>query len=313
MAEGNDHLGEIRNVCWNTLERLPELVYPPTVGQNMWWLLGDKGDMNLEKVTIQAEGDEGNAFSVLHMSGKVDYTIDSDVKSRIDIHNDIVRQVLLPSFTAQLGAAEMGQGESEDDDEAEKEDELPHGEEEVAVAGDNATVGVARPTRGEEPAGERGVDCAGSTPTVEGPAGSARPPPIEHTAASLLGLARLGTNTAGLGHELPAPAAELTVADVTKLLAAVKKRESETKKRQRELDDEELSSVAHLSKQLKVAKAERKQIRLERQKELAKAQAEGEGAAATDAEDWPEIAEGRRKPKAKPTSLDYWQLGNNCG
>ena len=78
--------------------------------------------MNLEKVTIQAEGDEGNAFSVLHMSGKVDYTIDSDVKSRIDIHNDIVRQVLLPSFTAQLGAAELGQGESEDDDEAEKED-----------------------------------------------------------------------------------------------------------------------------------------------------------------------------------------------
>ncbi len=36
MAEGNDHLGEIRNVCWNTLERLPELVYPPTVGQNLF-------------------------------------------------------------------------------------------------------------------------------------------------------------------------------------------------------------------------------------------------------------------------------------
>jgi len=99
---------------------------------------------------------------------------------------------------------------------------------------------------------------------------------------------------------------------VTKLLAAVKKRESETKKRQRELDDEELSSVAHLSKQLKVAKAERKQIRLERQKELAKAQAEVKGATATDGEDWPELAEGRKKPKAKPTSLDYWQIGNKC-
>ena len=138
------------------------------------------------------------------------------------------------------------------------------------------------------------------------------PPPIEHTAASLLGLARLGTTTAGLGHELSAPAAELTVADVTKLLAAVKKRESETKKRQRELDDEELSSVAHLSKQLKVAKAERKQIKLERQKELAKALAEVKGATTTDGEDWPEIGDGRRKPKAKPTSLDYWQLGNKC-
>jgi hypothetical protein len=113
-------------------------------------------------------------------------------------------------------------------------------------------------------------------------------------------------------HELSAPAAELTVADVTKLLAAVKKRESETKKRQRELDDEELSSVAHLSKQLKVAKAERKQIKLERQKELAKAQAEVKGATTTDGEDWPEIGDGRRKPKAKPTSLDYWQLGNKC-
>ncbi len=50
MAEGNEHLGKIRNVCWNTLERLPLLVCPPTVGQNMLWLLGDKGDMNLEKV-----------------------------------------------------------------------------------------------------------------------------------------------------------------------------------------------------------------------------------------------------------------------
>ncbi len=86
----------------------------------------------------------------------------------------------------------------------------------------------------------------------------------------------------------------------------------ERKKRQRELDDKEISSVAHLSKQLKVAKAERKQIRLERQKVLAKTHAEEAGAAATDAEDWPEFREGRRKPKAKPTSLDYWQLGNKC-
>jgi len=149
------------------------------------------------------------------MSGKVLYTIDSDVKSRIDIHNDIVRQVLLPSFTAQLGAAEMGEGESEDDDEDEEDDELePAGEKGVdcagstptvespagsvrtspiehtaasllAVAGHNATVGVARPALGDEPAGERGLDCAGSTPTVEGPAGSDRPSHIEHTSLTI--------------------------------------------------------------------------------------------------------------------------------
>jgi hypothetical protein len=54
----------------------------------------------------------------------------------------------------------------------------------------------------------------------------------------------------------------------------------ERKKRQRELDNEDSSCVAHLSKQLKVAKAERKQILLERQKVLAKTQAAEEGDAA---------------------------------
>jgi hypothetical protein len=50
MAEGKHHLGEIRNIVWNELDRLPELVYPPKVGQTMWWLLEDNEEMNLEKV-----------------------------------------------------------------------------------------------------------------------------------------------------------------------------------------------------------------------------------------------------------------------
>jgi hypothetical protein len=92
----------------------------------------------------------------------------------------------------------------------------------------------------------------------------------------------------------------------------VKKRDLERKKRQRELDDEDMTSVAHLSKQLKVAKAERKQVLLERKKVLAEREAAEARAAALDSDDCPEVADGRRKPKAKPTSLDYWQLGNKC-
>jgi hypothetical protein len=68
------------------------------------------------KVTIQAEGDEGNAFSVLHISGNVHYSIYVDVKSRIEIHNDIVRQVLLPSFPDQLAPAQMADGEGDDEE-----------------------------------------------------------------------------------------------------------------------------------------------------------------------------------------------------
>jgi hypothetical protein len=92
----------------------------------------------------------------------------------------------------------------------------------------------------------------------------------------------------------------------------VKKRDLERKKRQRELDDVEMSSVAHLSKQLKVDKAQRKQVLLERQKVLTETQAAEARAASLDPENWPDFGDGRRKPKAKPTSLDYWQLGNKC-
>jgi hypothetical protein len=127
-----------------------------------------------------------------------------------------------------------------------------------------------------------------------------------------LGLSRQATNTAPQ-ETIPAPPpSELTVAKLTKLLLEVKKRDLERKKRQRELDDVEMSSVAHLSKQLKVDKAQRKQVLLERQKVLTETQAAEARAAALDPEDWPEFGDGRRKPKAKPTSLDYWQLGNKC-
>jgi hypothetical protein len=51
---------------------------------------------------------------------------------------------------------------------------------------------------------------------------------------------------------------------------------------------------------------------LERQKILAETQAAEARAAALDAEDWPQFGDGNRKPKAKPTSLDNWQLGNKC-
>ncbi len=73
-----------------------------------------------------------------------------------------------------------------------------------------------------------------------------------------------------------------------------------------------MSSVAHLSKLLKVAKAERKQVLLERKKVLAETEVADARAAALDPDDCPELADGQRKPNAKPTSLDYWQLGNKC-
>jgi hypothetical protein len=136
MAEGKHHLGEIRSIVWNELDRLPELVYPPRVGQTMWWLLEDNEEMNLEKVTIQAGGDNANAFSVLHMSGLVHDSINVDVQNRVDIHNDIVRKALYPSYTAQLGP-DLNGGTEEDSD-VESRQEVPDEGGNDTVAGEGA-------------------------------------------------------------------------------------------------------------------------------------------------------------------------------
>ena len=361
MAEGKHHLGEIRSIVWNELDRLPELVYPPRVGQTMWWLLEDNEEMNLEKVTIQAGGDNANAFSVLHMSGLVHDSINVDVQNRVEIHNDIVRKALYPSYTAQLGP-DLNGGTEEDSDEESQQEVLDEGGDDtvagegaiqgvviaVPVEGVNDTVtdevgndtvageGVNDTVAGEEETSHDGpkvdeellpeqVSMGGAKSSEEDPGSVAPAPALQQTAASLLGLSRKANSTAELTvipalqqtaapqPEIPPPApAELTVAKLTKLLLEVKKRDLERKKRQRELDDEDMSSVAHLSKQLKVAKAERKQVLLERKKVLAETEAAEARAAALDSDDCPEVADGQRKPKAKPTSLDYWQLGNKC-
>jgi hypothetical protein len=139
MAEGKHHLGEIRSIVWNELDRLPELVYPPRVGQTMWWLLENNDEMNLEKVTIQAGGDNGNAFSVLHMSGLVHNSINVDVQNRVEIHNDIVRKALYPSYTAQLGP-DLNEGTEEDSD-VESRQEVPDEGGNDTVAGEGAIQG----------------------------------------------------------------------------------------------------------------------------------------------------------------------------
>ncbi len=82
---------------------------------------------------------------------------------------------------------------------------------ELVVEGENAKVVVVGPAHVEERAVERGDEGAGSRSTVEVPARSTPGPPMEQTAASLLGLARQGLNTAALVQGPPVPASsELT-------------------------------------------------------------------------------------------------------
>jgi hypothetical protein len=49
-----------------------------------------------------------------------------------------------------------------------------------------------------------------------------------------------------------------------------------------------------------------------RQKVLEESKAAQQAGAALEGDDWPEFGDSKKKPKPKPTSLDYWQLGNKC-
>ena len=99
-----------------------------------------------------------------------------------------------------------------------------------------------------------------------------------------------------------------TVAMAQHILKAAKRQAKEDRKRQREQDDAEVDSVAELQKQLKAAKTERKRLKEEKQK----AAEDLSSVNALAADDWPEFDGPTKRKKAKPTRLDYWQLGNKA-